>query len=110
MEHAVKKQLIYYNPVKSVTNTPKAKRLKGNIYSPEEILHLLEVVRDTQFEIPVALASICGLRRGECLALTEGDVNFQNNTISINKQFLDIDNAIAVGDGGYEDGITDSWS
>lgn len=98
MEHAVKKQLIYHNPVRSVTNTPKPKKFKGNIYSPEEILELMELVRNTQFEIPVALAAVCGLRRGECLALTEADIDFDNKIISINKQLLDIDNEVVSGE------------
>lgn len=98
MEHAVKKRLIYHNPVKTITNVPKPKRFKGNVYSVDEILHLLELVKGTQFEIPVALAAICGLRRGECLALTEDDVDFDSKTISIYKQFLDLDNKATLGD------------
>jgi integrase len=98
MEQAVKKRLIYYNPVKSVTNVPKPKRFKGNVYSADEILQLLTIVKGTQFEIPVALAAICGLRRGECLALTEDDIDFDNKTISIHKQFLDLDNKATLGE------------
>lgn len=98
MEHAVKKRLIYHNPVKTVMNIPKPKRFKGTVYSADEILQLLEFVKGTQFEIPVALAAICGLRRGECLALMIDDIDFDSKTISIHKQFLDLDNKATLGE------------
>ncbi len=103
LEHAVKKQLIYHNPVKGITNHPKPKKFKGNIYNTDEILKLLELIKDTQFEIPVALAAICGLRRGECLALTRDDIDFDNMTIRINKQFSDVDNKTIITEPKSED-------
>ena len=36
--------------------------------------------------IPLMLGYHCGLRLGEAFALTWDDINFDNNTISINKQ------------------------
>ncbi len=63
-KYAVKRQLIYRNPMLSVTNTPKPKKYKSTVYDAEEILQLLEIVKDTVFEVPVALAAVCGLRRG----------------------------------------------
>ena len=86
LSYAVKKKLIYVNPMTSISNVPKPKKYRGNIYTAEEILHLLEIVKDTVYEVPVALASICGLREGECLAIKEDDVDFDHMTININKQ------------------------
>ena len=103
LSHAVKRQLIYRNPMLSVTNTPKPKKYKGTIYGAEEILHLLEVAKDTVFEVPVALAAICGLRRGECMALTSEDVDFENRTITINKQLVEVDNQVMVTEPKSED-------
>lgn len=103
MSHAVKKQLLFRNPVQCITNVPKPKRFKGNIYTAEEILHLLAVLQDTPYEMAVALAAVCGLRRGECLALTEEDVDFENRTIRINKQLVDIDNKGVVWEPKSED-------
>ncbi|HWR44199.1 site-specific integrase [Sporomusa sp.] len=53
---------------------------------------------DTQYEVPVALAAICGLRRGECLALTVDDIDFNNRRIRINKQLNDIEKQAVIGD------------
>lgn len=91
LEHAVKRQLIYHNPVKSITNIPRPKKYQGNIYTAEDILKLLALVKNTIFEVPIALAAICGLRRGECLALKVDDIDFTNKTIRIDKQLLSID-------------------
>ena len=98
MGHAIKKRLIYLNPVKSVMNTPKPKRFKGGVYSADEILQLLAIVKDTRLEVPVALAAVCGLRRGECLALTADDIDFENQIITINKQLLELENKAVVGE------------
>lgn len=98
MEQAVKKRMIFLNPVRSVMNVPKPKRFKGNIYTAEEILNLLELAQNTTLEVPVALAAVCGLRRGECLALTEDDIDFTNKTITINKQYLDLDKQAVLGE------------
>lgn len=103
LEHAVKKQLIYHNPIKGITNIPKPKRFQSNIYTAEEILQLLKVVKDTMYEVPIALAAICGLRRGECLAITKNDIDFKNQTIRINKQLIDINNKTVIGSPKSED-------
>src|SRR5699024_2697876 len=41
--------------------------------------------------IPLRLGYHCGLRLGEAFALTWDDVDFENNTININKQVQNID-------------------
>ena len=96
LNYAVKKKLIYVNPMISVSNIPKPKKYHGNIYSAEEILHLLDVLKDTIYEVPIALAAVCGLRRGECLAIKEDDVDFTNMTIKVDKQLVEIDGKIMI--------------
>lgn len=103
LEHAVKKQLIYHNPVRSITNVPRPKKFKSDIYTAEEILQLLSITKDSVFEVPVVLAAVCGLRRGECLAITVSDVDFTNKTLSINKQLLTIDGKTVVSEPKSED-------
>ncbi len=103
LKHALKKRLIHYNPMTGITNIPKPKKFKSNIYKKEEILNLLEIVRGTVYEIPIALAAVCGLRRGECLALTRDDIDFENQTIRINKQYNDVNNITVLGDPKSED-------
>lgn len=88
LEHAVKKQLIYFNPMKGITNTPKPKKFHPTIYTAKELLLLLNVAKDTPYELPIALASICGLRRGECLGLKFSDIDFSTKTIKISRQLI----------------------
>jgi len=103
LEHAVKKRIIYNNPIKYITNTPKPKKFKAQIYNAKEILDLLKCTKDSIFELPVALAAICGLRRGECLALTIDDIDFQNMTININKQLNQYENELIITEPKSED-------
>lgn len=88
LEHAVKKQLIYFNPMKGITNTPKPKKFQATIYTAKELLYLLNVAKDTPYELPIALAGICGLRRGECLGLKISDIDFSTKTIKISRQLI----------------------
>lgn len=88
LEHAVKKQLIYFNPIKGITNTPKPKKFQATIYTAKELLYLLNVAKDTPYELPIALAGICGLRRGECLGLKISDIDFSTKTIKISRQLI----------------------
>lgn len=72
-------------------------RAKSSLYIPEksEIEQLLEYVKDTEYEIPIMLAALCGLRRGEIFALTWNDVNLK-------ERFITIDKALGKVEGGYE--------
>ena len=90
LEHAVKKNLIARNPAKNLTNVPKPKKFRSSIYTVEELLHLLEVIRDTPYELAVALAGLCGLRRGECLALRPEDVDFERHVLHIRRQLIEV--------------------
>lgn len=96
LSYAVKKKIIFINPMTSISNVPKPKKYRGNIYSAEEILHLLQITKNTIYELPIALAAICGLRRGECLAIKEDDIDFENKTILINKQLIDLDDKVVL--------------
>lgn len=73
-------------------NVPKPKRYRAEIYDVNEFLKLLNLAKDTDLELPIVLAGLCGLRRGECLGLKVNDINFANNTIKINKQLIVINN------------------
>lgn len=82
------------SPIVSIINVPKPQKYHGEIYSPKELLELLDATKDTIYEVPIALAGVCGLRRGECLGLREEDVDFSNNTIRINSQLVNIEDKV----------------
>lgn len=90
LEHAVKKGLLVRNPVKNVMNIPKPRKYIAEIYDVKEFLELLSLAKHTFMELPIALAGLCGLRRGECLGLKEENVDFKGQTILINRQLIDI--------------------
>ena len=94
MEHAVKKSIIIRNPVKAITNTPKPKKYHAEIYTAEELLHLLRLSYGTFYEVPIALAGICGLRRGECLGMQLKCVDFGKKIICVNKQIIEVNNEV----------------
>lgn len=105
LEHAVKKRLISRNVAKDVTNLPKLKKHKAEIYDRNEIKALLEAVKDTDMEVPIALAAICGMRRGEIMGLMWKEVSFENNTIRVCRQLLPTKNGLEFEEPKSEDSI-----
>lgn len=103
LEHAVKKRLIPRNIAKDVTNLPKLKKHKAEIYDRNEIKALLEAVKDTDMEVPIALAAICGMRRGEIMGLMWQEVSFENNTIKVCRQLLPTKNGLEFEEPKSED-------
>lgn len=64
---------------------------KGSIPSEHDITRMMEAVKDTPMEIPIALGAICMLRRAEIAALTRFDID-KNNMLTINKSMVMNDN------------------
>ncbi len=69
------------------TKLPMQVKKEPYIPSVEDIKALLDYAKDTQYEVPILLGC-CSLRRGEICALTMDDIDFQTNTISINKDMV----------------------
>lgn len=82
LEHAVRLQLVSRN-VTALVTLPKAKKYKSEVYSPEELQHLLQVAQGTDMEIPIVLAAAVGLRRGEILGLLWSDVDLVGQKLSV---------------------------
>lgn len=81
--HAVDMELIEKNPMDKV-KLPKDKKEETTVLDVEQSKELLEKVQSNQtLKMPVTLALLLGLRRGECLALRWDNVDFQSNTIKI---------------------------
>lgn len=94
LKSAVTKNLISRNVANDVEDKPKIPRYNAKIYGLEEIMMLLECVANTDMEVPIALAAIMGLRRGEILGLKWQDVDFDKGTITINKQLVYTKNGV----------------
>lgn len=89
--YAVRHRMISINPAQSAT-CPRPQKYNATVYTTKEIHILLEIAKeDSCLETAVTLAAICGMRRGEILALTADDVDFDEHTIDINKQYIELD-------------------
>lgn len=88
LDNALKKRMVTHNVAKEVMNLPKTKKYSAEIYNKQEIRILLNAVKDTDMEVPIALAAICGLRRGEVLGLKWCDISFDNCIIRVCRQLL----------------------
>lgn len=64
---------------------PKRKPYVPKVYRKFEVRRLLTVSENSELEIPINLAVSLGLRRGEILSLRWKDIDFQHNTIHVNK-------------------------
>jgi len=84
LNYAVSKKKLAFNPIVNV------KRLKGRTkpiiaYSMQEIKLLLDNLSTYRLYAFFFLACYTGARRGELVALRWSDLNFNNQTLSINK-------------------------
>lgn len=87
---------VYLPTFKLSTTLPK--KVKPDIYIPteDEMKKVLAACADTAMEVPVVLASCCGLRRSEICALKWSDVNFKRNTLSVTSAIVLDENNQAV--------------
>lgn len=91
--YAVKNDYIRKNPANNVVLAKKEK-YKPNVYNEAQFLKLLNTVKGTDDEIPIVLGAGCGLRRGEVFGLTWKNIDFDNNTISIESTAVRFDKNI----------------
>ena len=95
LKRAVMLGYIAKNPAENV-ELPKCKQYKPEVYSSDELQELLEVARGTELETGLMLLICLGIRRGELLALTWADVDFEKKSININKSTVKIKGGVAV--------------
>jgi len=77
---AVKNNLITKNPCVLV-DAPSPEEFEASIPSVEHYFAILEAARETEHEIPVLLAGMCGLRRSEVFGLTWNDIEEATLTV-----------------------------
>ena len=84
IKKAYRLNLIRENIVEYV-EIPRVKKFKNNIYNQDDMHKLLEKCIGTSLELPIFIASGLGLRISEILGLTWNNIDFNNNTVTIEK-------------------------
>lgn len=84
MRKAHRQRFIAYNPCEGV-EAPRARRVDIPILVPAELLRFLDALRGGPFYISALLAAFGGLRRGEILALTWGDIDTATGLVKIHQ-------------------------
>lgn len=91
LKQACKEGLIFRSPLDSIT-LPRVSKTPIEILTSEEQKKLEEKCYDHPWGMAIILTLYSGMRLGEVLGLTWADVNFEKNTISINKQLSRLKN------------------
>jgi integrase len=79
---AVRWQMLTRNPLDAVA-PPKVERRRRDTYDMTQTAELLDAMRHTRMHVPVLLAALCGLRRGEIAALRWRCVDFERSQLAI---------------------------
>lgn len=101
LSYAVKKDILLYNVMDKV-DAPKKGSHVADYYSPQEVLQLLEAIKDDHIFIVVLLAVYYGLRRSEVLGQRWRSVDFMEKRVVIEHKVLEekVDGALVVN--GYD--------
>lgn len=83
LEHAVGRQLIYRNPADYVV-LPKNTAPEIKVLTENEIARFVSVMKGDPLQIALIIMLFCGLRLGECCALTHDDICCENGIWYIN--------------------------
>jgi integrase len=84
LKQAVKNRIIPFNPTEAAI-PPRIVHKEIRILSPEEQKMFLHAVEGHRLEALFKLALATGMRKGELMALTWDDIDFENESISVTK-------------------------
>lgn len=87
LERAVKERLIPRNPCEDCI-VPKPRKLDMKILPPEHMKAYLEAAEQRGLLPMFYLELVSGLRKGELVALRWDDLNIQQRTISVSRQYV----------------------
>ena len=94
LQQAVYWQIMPENPCRRVKAPKKMNDInhefsndKIKFFDGAQTISLLEHIKmePLKYQVAVNIAIFCGLRKGELLGLTWNDIDFKNNTLSVNK-------------------------
>ncbi|WP_326498384.1 Arm DNA-binding domain-containing protein [Clostridium brassicae] len=74
-------------PTKNIKLKTDKKKKSKKALTKQELDNLLKDFKDSKYYLVILIASTCGLRLGEILGITWDNVDFKNNTLTVNKQW-----------------------
>lgn len=91
LDFGVKMDLIKSNPVRKVTYKAKKEIIDENkVWTKEQFQQFIKCVDDEMWNAVFTTFYYTGMRRGELMALTWNDINFDTNKIRINKTLTEM--------------------
>ena len=82
LQQAVEWQLLARNPAAAV-KPPKVERNETKVLDADSTAELIEMARETSLFVPVLLAVLCGIRRGEIAALRWRSLDLERGQLSV---------------------------
>jgi integrase len=89
-ESAIKKNIIYKNPVKKKEEKSEIIKKKKRTYKQKEADTVIEFAKTHTHGAPIIVLLKTGLRRGELLALKWDDIDFEKDVINLQRSVADI--------------------
>jgi integrase len=85
LAQAVRWNMLVRNPCDLLVkeDRPKIERKPVAVIDAEATMQMLEAARESRWFVPMLLAALCGMRRGEIAALRWSDVKFDQGQITI---------------------------
>lgn len=103
MHHAAQIKVISYekyNEFRDNCKLPKAQKKKDKakirVLTRKQITDIKELLKDTDFYLPFLVALLAGTRPAETFALRFSDFDFENKTLTIDKQIVDEEGALVI--------------
>ena len=90
LEYAVKAEMAAKNVSKGAEIKEDEQKFEVKVYSADDLKRLILLLREQEHFLypPVLLASMRGLRRGECLGLRWADIDFDNGIAHIKNNYV----------------------
>ena len=106
LEKARKLKMIKTNPCEDI-QLPKSKKYNVKVYSEAEIKNVLKLTKGSFLYVVALLGLGLGLRRGEMVALTWDDIDFDEKVVHIRKNAVVVDGKPLIKDPKSASGIRD---
>lgn len=88
-------QIIPRNPCGGV-KLPAVSKYEAKVYSTDTVVEVLELAKGKNVYPVVILGALLGLRRGEIVALTWGDIDFSSGIVTVDKNRVHTSNGVIL--------------